>query len=71
MSSPRLIACKVCKTVKERLEDGINAIGTKRWVDALGRQFNGRTCPECHVAKVKDKMAMLRSQRRGSSTDSY
>ena len=40
---------------KPRLTHQYGAEGSKRWVDSVGRRWNGKTCPECHSKAVYGK----------------
>jgi hypothetical protein len=54
--------CKVCRTLKLRIEDGSFNYKDKRWRDESGLLWNGSTCPTCH----KDKVANQARKRRQS-----
>jgi Zn finger protein HypA/HybF involved in hydrogenase expression len=45
--------CKVCKEVKLRIR-GTKFPNSKdsKFLDELGRLWNGNTCPDCHSKKV-------------------
>lgn len=58
-----VIVCKKCNQEKTRYLVGKFDSYNKKWADApeKGRLFNGKTCPSCHSAKVKENMRVLRS----------
>jgi len=62
----QLKECKVCHEVKERIHDGkYPDEKNTRWVNQDGKQWSGRTCPECHV----QKMNLLMQKKRGKTNE--
>lgn len=61
MEEKNIIQCKICKEFKERILLGKFDDKNKKWVDATGKLFNGKTCPACHKVKIKENMRKLRA----------
>lgn len=49
--------CKVCNQLKNKIESGRFPNGrSKRYVDEMGLQWSGRTCPECNRTRAQKTM---------------
>lgn len=59
--TPDMVECKSCKVMKKRFVDGSYDGKTKRYVDETYRHWNGKQCPDCKNAYVKQKMMLKRS----------
>lgn len=57
--------CKVCKQIKSRINSGTFDGVNKKWVDEKGKQWSGRTCPDCHRIKTRENMQRLRKVVNG------
>ena len=55
-----LTKCKICGTLKMRIQDGKYNERNKRWVDEAGKQWNGHKCPTCVVEISRDNMRKKR-----------
>ena len=61
---PHLKVCKVCQQSKMRIFDGLFPDGKNNiWIDESNRQWVGRTCPSCHLEKMKLHMKDKRSRK--------
>lgn len=52
--------CRVCKILKNRIQQGLYNAKDKRWVDDTGSMWNGSTCPDCHRTRIKNNMKFKR-----------
>ena len=60
----QLKQCKICNEVKLRIYDGKYSDGKNTiWIGEKGTQWNGRICPECQVAKMKNHMQVKRASQ--------
>ena len=55
--------CKVCRQLKERIQDGQYNGKDKRWRDEAGGLWMGSTCPSCNRERIKNKMKDKRSAK--------
>jgi hypothetical protein len=63
MEESNIRICKVCLKEKERISNGKFPDGKSPcYVDAHGRQWNGRVCPECNVERAKGTMRKIRAK---------
>lgn len=53
-------ACKVCKVLKERVQDGKYNDKDKKWRDEKGLLWMGNTCGECNRTRLKEVMRKKR-----------
>lgn len=54
--------CKKCLIKKPRISAGKYPDGrNSRWVDCSGREWSGRSCPDCHVVTAKVVMRKMRT----------
>lgn len=58
--------CKVCNQNKKRIYNGKFNFKDKRWVDENGKQWMGRTCPDCNVTRSKATMKGYRDKNKKS-----
>lgn len=56
--------CRKCGQIKTRILEGKFDDKNKRYLDENGFLWNGRTCPDCHKANVRERMAKLRLSRK-------
>lgn len=57
--------CKVCKAMKDRIEDGRYPDGrNKRWKDEDGKLWNGHICAACNKISATEAMKKLRDERK-------
>jgi ssDNA-binding Zn-finger/Zn-ribbon topoisomerase 1 len=55
--------CKRCNELKVRVQNGtFGNPKNKRHVDESGKQWSGRTCPDCHRNRSAVNMKTLRSK---------
>lgn len=54
--------CKVCKSLKTRIEAGKYNIKDKKYVDENGKAWNGSSCPPCALEKVRNLMRLKRNK---------
>lgn len=55
------VKCKVCQVIKTKIENGLYPNQkTKRYVDEFGKQWSGKTCPECNRTRAKMTMKAAR-----------
>lgn len=45
--------CKVCGNMKDHILEKKFASNEKKFIDSTGKQWNGKTCPDCHRNRVK------------------
>jgi ssDNA-binding Zn-finger/Zn-ribbon topoisomerase 1 len=62
--------CKVCQLPKKRIYDGKYNFKDNRWIDETGKQWMGRTCPECNKQRAKGVMANARKKNQTKNPDS-
>jgi ssDNA-binding Zn-finger/Zn-ribbon topoisomerase 1 len=68
MTEANKVHCKKCGEMKVRVEAGkFPGVPNKRYEDEHKNLWNGRTCPQCHLLKVKEGMKKLRFVRRLSA----
>ena len=48
--------CKVCNVIKTRITDGKFDEVNKRHFDENKHYWNGSTCPDCNLIRVREKM---------------
>ncbi len=53
-----------CEKLKVRKHDGSFDGKNKRFVDADGKLWNGRICPDCHKDKVKTRLKLKRADAK-------
>lgn len=58
--------CKVCGKDKKRIYAGKYNYKDKKWVDETGKQWMGRTCPDCNVVRSKHTMRKTREKNKTS-----
>lgn len=58
--------CKVCNQNKKRISAGKYNFKDKRWVDETGKQWMGRTCPDCNVKRSKSTMRNTRVKNKST-----
>jgi hypothetical protein len=63
-----LRACKICKQLKQRIEDGKFNNKDRRWKDESGKLWNGSCCPTCNLERTKEKMRNARSKTNVKSS---
>lgn len=61
MQESNVRLCKVCKQLKQRIQDGKFNGKDKKWRDESNLLWNGSTCPQCNRERVKNKMKEKRS----------
>jgi hypothetical protein len=55
--------CKQCRVLVDRILDGKFGNGRdKRWVNSIGKLWNGSLCPECNIQRAKESMRKLRGK---------
>lgn len=69
MNEKNLSNCKSCGQIKERVAMGKYNEKDVKYSDVSGRLWNGRTCPQCHAEKVKNRMQTLRLKRRSDKLE--
>lgn len=57
--------CKYCNKERVRVQGGQYISRAKKYVDELGRAWNGHTCPECHSQKMLSRMRVARAKAHG------
>lgn len=67
--------CKMCQQPKQRIFAGKFNFKDSRWVDETGKQWMGRTCPDCNVIRARSTMAKgrvknVKTENPSSSIDS-
>lgn len=66
MEEKNLTQCKVCSTLKLRVQDGKYENGkNKRWRDETGHLWMGKTCPDCH----RNRMAETQRKKKAINND--
>jgi hypothetical protein len=55
-----LSTCRVCDKIKPRRFVGKFDDRNKKYVDADGKLWSGRICPQCHKDRAKNNMRRLR-----------
>ena len=66
MNEANIRLCKVCKIVRNRIQDGTFDGKNKRWRDEAGNLWNGNLCPRCELDRVRNKMKEKRSAPKES-----
>lgn len=60
-----LAKCKKCQDIKLRKRDGKYPDGRNtKFVDAGGRQWNGRVCPGCQGDKAREQIKAKRAKAK-------
>lgn len=61
MNESNLRTCKICDEIKVRISDGkFPNNSTTRYKDDNGKQWMGRTCPDCHKIKIATNQRVKR-----------
>lgn len=53
--------CKQCGVIKNRISSGMFDEKNKKWVDEDNGTWNGKVCPTCHRANVRQNMKIRRA----------
>lgn len=57
--------CKVCGEIKLRIRDGrFPNHKDSKFVDELGKHWNGNTCPKCHNEKIRAQVKAKRQKAK-------
>lgn len=56
--------CKVCNTLKQRIEAGKFDAKNKKWKDEDGLIWNGSTCGSCNKKRVRIAMRIKRDAEK-------
>ena len=60
--------CRKCEGLVVRKQDGYFPDGkNKRFVDANGKQWSGRTCPDCHGKRAKETIKQKRADAKAGN----
>jgi C4-type Zn-finger protein len=54
--------CKICGELKLRIQDGMYDHKNKRWIGEDGSEWNGRKCPSCQRAHMKNHQKTKRTK---------
>lgn len=55
--------CKRCGDIGIKITDKTYDIKNKKYVDGAGRCWNGRVCPKCHRAEMKNRARKKRDEQ--------
>lgn len=64
-----VVQCKICNETKIRFQKGKWNKVDKRWIDERGKAWNGKTCPDCHVLRMKLRKAEKKKAKDAAPTD--
>ncbi|MEM4711318.1 MAG: hypothetical protein QXL18_05210 [Candidatus Woesearchaeota archaeon] len=64
LNKRELRTCKKCNKDKVRIFAGKYNLRDKKYVDENGKQWMGRTCPECNVERSKYVMRRFREKNK-------
>lgn len=56
------IVCKICKQEKYRIRMGLFNHKSPRYIDAAGKYFNGKVCPQCNLERIRNSAKARRAK---------
>lgn len=64
-SQVQYLVCKICSRELKRFNQGKYPNGRDyKYINEDGRQWNGRSCPDCHSASVAAKSKSIRDRKK-------
>lgn len=72
MEETDISTCRKCGKLEVRQQDGYFPDGrNKKFVNAEGKQWSGRACPDCVIKRVRTQIKERRQKAKNADSGTY